>query len=103
MFFWFFLICCFTLFFSYLFPLSHFFMAKIVDMSKDYKPSSKIIFDIPTAMNFFHLKPQMTKQKIRAEVQRMVIAWNAEYEEKPNVSSFFSIELFLFSLIFNIV
>ena len=78
-----------TLFFSFLFPLSHFFMVKIVDMSKDYKPSSKIIFDIPTAMNFFHLKPSMTKQKIRAEVQRMVIAWNAEYEEKPNVNTFF--------------
>ena len=76
-------------FFSFLFPLSHFFLIKIIDMSKDYKPSSKIVFDIPTALNFFCLNPTMTKQKIRTEVHRLVKAWNAEYEEKLNVSCSF--------------
>lgn len=74
-------------FFSYLFPLSgFFFLVKIIDLSKTYKPSSKIILDIPTAANFFYVNPSLTKQKVGAEVRRLVKAWNAEYEEKPNVS-----------------
>jgi len=77
----------FPLFFSYLFPLSgFFFLVKIIDLSKTYKPSSKIILDIPTAANFFYVNPSLTKQKVGAEVRRLVKAWNAEYEEKPNVS-----------------
>jgi hypothetical protein len=76
-----------SFFFSYLFPLSgFFFLVKIIDLSKTYKPSSKIILDIPTAANFFYVNPSLTKQKVGAEVRRLVKAWNAEYEEKPNVS-----------------
>jgi len=59
---------------------------KIIDLSKDYKPSSKIILDIPTAINFFHLNPGQTKQRIGSDVRNLVAAWNAEYEGKPNVS-----------------
>jgi len=76
-----------TFFFSFLFPLSgFFFLIKIIDLSKDYKPTSKIVLDIPTALHFFFLNPALTKQKIGTEVRRLVKAWNAEYEEKPNVS-----------------
>ncbi len=75
------------LFFSYLFPLSgFFFLVKIIDLSKTYKPSLKIILDIPMAANFFYMNPSLTKQKVGTEVRRLVKAWNAEYEEKPNVS-----------------
>ena len=75
------------IFFSFLFPLSgFFFLIKIIDLSKDYKPTSKIVLDIPTALHFFFLNPALTKQKIGTEVRRLVKAWNAEYEEKPNVS-----------------
>jgi len=92
-------------FFSYLFPLSgFFFLVKIIDLSKTYKPSSKIILDIPTAANFFYVNPSLTKQKVGAEVRRLVKAWNAEYEEKPNVSYYlffanFTNKLSLFNLI----
>ncbi len=95
----------FPLFFSYLFPLSgFFFLVKIIDLSKTYKPSSKIILDIPTAANFFYVNPSLTKQKVGAEVRRLVKAWNAEYEEKPNVSYYlffanFTNKLSLFNLI----
>jgi len=74
-------------FFSNLFPLSgFFFLIKIIDLSKDYKPTSKIVLDIPTALNFFHLNPAMTKQKVGEEVRKLVKSWNAEYAEKANVS-----------------
>jgi hypothetical protein len=79
----------FSIHFSSIFPLSgFFFLIKIIDLSKEYKPTSKIIIDVPTALNFFGLDPGLTKQKVGAEVRRLVKAWNAEYEEKPNVRTF---------------
>jgi len=37
-------------------------------------------------LNFFHLNPAMTKQKVGEEVRKLVKSWNAEYAEKANVS-----------------
>ena len=56
----------------------------VTDESKDYRPVSKIIMDIPTGLNFFG-QPQIALQKIGATVRKMMDAWNAKYQGKTEV------------------
>jgi len=59
-----------------------------VDSSKEYKPDTKIIFDIPTAIAFFATDPAETKSTVGEKVRALVKAWNKAYEKKMNVSFF---------------
>ncbi len=73
-------------FFRTLFHLcGYFFLFRFVDSSKEYKPDSKVIFDIPTAVAFFGADPTETKAIISEKVRSLVKAWNKTYESKINV------------------
>jgi hypothetical protein len=78
-------------FFRALFHLcGYFFLFRFVDSSKEYKPDSKVIFDIPTAVAFFGADPTETKAIISEKVRRLVKAWNKTYESKINVRIYVS-------------
>ena len=64
----------------------YFFLIRFVDGSKEYKPDTKIIFDIPSAVSFFGLNPQETKSIVGEKVRALVKAWNDRYEKKISVS-----------------
>ncbi len=66
--------------FSSIYPVGeYFFMLKISDWSKDYHPESKIIMDIPGALNFFLKDPIFTRDLIKAKVEKMSAAWNKAF------------------------
>ena len=76
----------FIIFFRPLFHLcGYFFMLRFVDSSKEYKPDTKILFDIPSAVSFFGLNPMETKKIVGEKVRTLVKAWNHLYEKKKNV------------------
>ena len=65
---------------SHLFPVSeYFFMLKVSDWSKEYKPESKIVIDIPSALNFFLINIEHTKKCIAAKTRELVKEWNNTY------------------------
>jgi hypothetical protein len=73
----FFLLLC-----SQVFPIGqHFFLVKIIDSSKDYAPESKVIFDIPTAVNFFS-RAEMTKAILGSKARDLLKKWNKEFAGK---------------------
>jgi hypothetical protein len=85
----------FFLFFSALLHLcGYFFLLRFIDNSKDYKPDTKIIFDIPSAITFFSLDPQRTKEIVGRKVRHLVKAWNLQYENKINVSQLYFFQFF---------
>ena len=69
-----------TIIFSSIYPVGdYFFLLKIADYSKDYHPESKIIMDIPAALNFFLKDPQFTRNLIKTKVDQLASAWNKKF------------------------
>ena len=65
------------IFFRLLFHMcGYFFLFRFVDSSKEYKPDTKIIFDIPSAITFFGTDPNETKKIVGEKVRALVNAWN---------------------------
>jgi hypothetical protein len=56
-----------------------------MDWSQAWHPESKIILDIPTALNFFLENKIVTKRKIGEMARHLVSAWNAMYAGTKNV------------------
>ena len=54
-------------------------MLKVSDWSKEYKPESKIVIDIPSALNFFLINIEHTKKCIAAKTRELVKEWNNTY------------------------
>lgn len=54
-------------------------MLKVSDWSKEYKPESKIIMDIPSALNFFLINVQHTKNCIAFKTRALIKEWNETY------------------------
>ena len=54
----------------------YFFMLKVSDWSKEYKPESKIVIDIPSALNFFLININHTKKCIASKTRELVKEWN---------------------------
>jgi hypothetical protein len=52
----------------------------VVDFSKEYKPESKVVLDIPTALAFFLRDPELTKKLVGEKIARLVTRWNDTYE-----------------------
>ena len=74
------LFCVQHYFFSSIYPVGdYFFLLKIADYSKDYHPESKIIMDIPAALNFFLKDPQFTRNLIKTKVDQLASAWNKKF------------------------
>ena len=70
----------FYIFYSTIFPVSdYFFLLKISDWSKEYKPESKILMDIPSALNFFHKDPKFTLSMITSKVEKLANGWNSVF------------------------
>jgi hypothetical protein len=70
----------------------HFFLLKVSDWSKSYKPESKILMDIPSALNFFLRDPKYTLETVRQRLQAFVDLWNSTYSElsdKPDKKTLF--------------
>jgi hypothetical protein len=57
----------------------YFFLLKISDWSKEYKPESKILMDIPSALNFFHKDPKFTLSMITSKVEKLANGWNSVF------------------------
>lgn len=73
---------------SSIFPFGkYFFLVSVVDDSKEYRPMSKCVLDIPTAVNFFGY-PDVAIEKIGSSVRRMAGGWNAKYAGKQEVRTF---------------
>jgi hypothetical protein len=73
-------------FYSAIFPLAgYFFLIKISDWSKDYKPESKIVLDIPTALNFFSKSPDFTKKMVGDKVRTLIKKWNDKFAGNKEV------------------
>ena len=65
---------------SHLFPVNeYFFMLKVSDWSKEYKPESKIIMDIPSALNFFLINVEHTRNCISLKTRALIKEWNDTY------------------------
>ena len=65
---------------SSIYPIGeYFFLLKISDFSKDYHPESKIIMDIPAALNFFLKDPPFTRNLIKTKVEQLTSAWNKKF------------------------
>ena len=81
---------------SSIYPLNgFFFLIKIWDLSKAYKPESKIVLDIPTALTFLACDQDFTVQMVGDKVRNLVAEWNKVYEGLKGVSFF----LYLFFVI----
>ena len=59
-------------------------MLKATDFSKEYKPESKIVMDIPTALNFFLRAPDFTQKMVGEKIGRLVKEWNRTYGAKDS-------------------
>ena len=93
------LLCIFltTQYLSYrsIFPIGkYFFLISIIDDSKEYRPTSKTIIDVPTAINFF-ARPGIALEKIGISVRRMMAQWNEKYagSQEVKIESFVIIAL----------
>ena len=68
--------------FSALFPVArHFFLLKVVDWSKSYKPESKSLLDVPSALNFFLRDTRYTLEVVEQRLREYVNLWNVTYSE----------------------
>ncbi len=59
----------------------HFFLLKVADWSKSYKPESKILMDVPSALNFFLKDPKYTLATVQQRLEEFVGLWNSTYSE----------------------
>jgi hypothetical protein len=50
-----------------------------MDWSLPWRPESKFLMDIPTALNFFYEHRYRTKQRIGEMARKLVAAWNKMY------------------------
>lgn len=86
----------FLFYFSSLYPVGeYFFMLKISDWSKDYHPESKIIMDIPAALNFFLKDPAFTRELIRTKIDKLASAWNKKFYQTDATVRITQIYLYL--------
>lgn len=71
-----------------LYPLDqHYFLMKIYDWSKSYKPINLTYLDIPTALSFFG-NYKKTRELIENTIAQCVETWNTQYGGRPQVSLF---------------
>jgi hypothetical protein len=70
---------------SSLWPLGKFFFViNVSDGSVQYAPESKIVVDIPTAVNFFG-DPESVKSVVGEKVRDLVKRWNEKYSRGKEV------------------
>jgi hypothetical protein len=62
----------------------HFFLIRVQDNSVSYAPNSKIIIDIPTALNFF-ADPDGTETLVADQTKDLARRWNQKYLNKKEV------------------
>lgn len=75
------------LIFRKLYPVDqHFFLIKLYDWSKTYRPINLTYQDIPTALSFFG-QYQKTRDLIDTTVEQCVESWNTLYGGRPPVSN----------------
>jgi len=68
---------------------AHFFVLTCVDGSKQHKPVSCSVMDIPTAFAFFGMDAAKTCARVTAAVTNLVRRWNAVEASKTSVKFFF--------------
>jgi hypothetical protein len=73
--------------FSSLWPCDkHFFLLSLVDTSVNYTPETKVIFDIPTAIQFFG-DPTSARTIVGEKIADLCRRWNEKFSAHPEVSS----------------
>jgi hypothetical protein len=74
--------------FSQLFPLQrHFFVVRVLDTSKQYRPVSFSLLDLPAAVAFFKDDPAATKRLLVERTHELVDRWNEKYTGVPALVS----------------
>lgn len=69
-------------------PLEHYyFLMRLSDWEKKYRPVSLALFDVTTALSFFG-EHKKTRELIELEVAKCVEQWNTTYGGLPLVSVF---------------
>lgn len=88
----------------------YWFLISIIDWSVGYRPETKTLLDIDTALNFFLVAREATKLRIGNMARSLVAAWNKKYSgttsvskkshflKKPYLIRFFYIKKIFFSL-----
>lgn len=72
---------CFYFFFRQLFPLQrHFFVIRVLDSTKTYKPTTYSLLDLPTAISFFKDDPEATRRLLIEQTHQLVDRWNEKYD-----------------------
>ncbi len=75
------------IFFRKIYSVANFwFLISIIDWSIAYRPESKTLMDIDTALNFFLVARDVTKLRIGNMARSLVAAWNKKYAGTTSVS-----------------
>lgn len=64
----------------------YWFLISIIDWSVGYRPETKTLLDIDTALNFFLVAREATKLRIGNMARSLVAAWNKKYSGTTSVS-----------------
>ena len=76
-----------TIFFRKIYSVANcWFLISIIDWSIAYRPESKTLMDLDTALNFFLVARDATKLRIGNMARSLVAAWNKKYAGTTSVS-----------------